>query len=155
MGFGAAAAGEDSAAVVAAARERLAAAVALAEHDSAERRAVPAPGEPGAGLVVRAAPEPEPAAQPRELREAAPVHQAGLGRGAGDQSGRDGQPTRASSGSDRDIVGNPIGREALLSELEYEMVAYTPEELLEAGGDRDEVVSGGDEESQPRNGVWR
>ena len=29
------------------------------------------------------------------------------------------------------IVGNPIGREALLSELAHEMIAYTPEELIE------------------------
>ncbi len=28
------------------------------------------------------------------------------------------------------IVGLPIGREALLSELQYEMIAYTPEELV-------------------------
>lgn len=28
------------------------------------------------------------------------------------------------------IIGNPIGREALLSELQYEMIPYTPEELL-------------------------
>jgi hypothetical protein len=30
----------------------------------------------------------------------------------------------------RDIVGRPIGREALLSELAYEMIPYTPEELI-------------------------
>ncbi len=30
-----------------------------------------------------------------------------------------------------EIVGNPIGRDALLSELKYEMIAYTPEELIE------------------------
>ncbi len=30
-----------------------------------------------------------------------------------------------------EIVGNPIGRDALLSELQYEMIAYTPEELIE------------------------
>jgi uncharacterized protein (DUF885 family) len=29
------------------------------------------------------------------------------------------------------IVGNPIGREALLSELTYEMISYSPEELIE------------------------
>ncbi|MEW6130161.1 MAG: DUF885 family protein [Acidobacteriota bacterium] len=28
------------------------------------------------------------------------------------------------------IIGDPIGREALMSELEYEMVPYTPEELI-------------------------
>jgi len=34
------------------------------------------------------------------------------------------------SGSADDIVGDPIGREALLQELEAEWVAYTPEELV-------------------------
>lgn len=35
-------------------------------------------------------------------------------------------------GSDNDLViGDPIGREALLSELQYEMTPYTPEELIE------------------------
>jgi uncharacterized protein (DUF885 family) len=29
------------------------------------------------------------------------------------------------------IIGDPIGREALLNELEYEMIPYTPEELIE------------------------
>jgi uncharacterized protein (DUF885 family) len=28
------------------------------------------------------------------------------------------------------IIGNPIGRDQLISELQYEMIAYTPEELL-------------------------
>ncbi len=31
----------------------------------------------------------------------------------------------------RAIVGDPIGRDALLRELEYEMISYTPEELIE------------------------
>ncbi|RMG01379.1 MAG: DUF885 domain-containing protein [Acidobacteria bacterium] len=31
----------------------------------------------------------------------------------------------------RAIVGDPIGRNALLQELEYEMISYTPEELIE------------------------
>jgi uncharacterized protein (DUF885 family) len=34
-------------------------------------------------------------------------------------------------GDDTAIVGDPIGREALLSELAYEMIPYTPEELVE------------------------
>src|SRR6185436_1651512 len=29
------------------------------------------------------------------------------------------------------IIGDPIGREALLEELQYEMIPYTPEELIE------------------------
>ncbi|MBI1807143.1 MAG: DUF885 family protein [Ignavibacteria bacterium] len=31
---------------------------------------------------------------------------------------------------DTTVIGNPIGREALLIELEYEMIPYTPEELI-------------------------
>jgi uncharacterized protein (DUF885 family) len=34
------------------------------------------------------------------------------------------------SGDETAIVGDPIGREALLSELAYEMIPYTPEELI-------------------------
>ncbi|MFN0021504.1 MAG: DUF885 family protein [Pirellulaceae bacterium] len=34
------------------------------------------------------------------------------------------------SGDETTIVGDPIGREALLSELSYEMIPYTPEELI-------------------------
>lgn len=33
-------------------------------------------------------------------------------------------------GDDTAIIGQPIGREALLSELAYEMIPYTPEELI-------------------------
>src|SRR5262249_46939534 len=32
---------------------------------------------------------------------------------------------------DQEIVGTPIGREALLGELKSEMIAYSPEELIE------------------------
>ena len=36
------------------------------------------------------------------------------------------------SDQDKDvIVGDPVGREALLSDLQYEMIPYTPEELIE------------------------
>ena len=34
------------------------------------------------------------------------------------------------AGDDTAIVGDPIGREALLSELAYEMIPYTPDELI-------------------------
>jgi hypothetical protein len=34
-------------------------------------------------------------------------------------------------GEDEPIIGDPIGREALLADLVYEMIPYTPEELLE------------------------
>jgi hypothetical protein len=39
------------------------------------------------------------------------------------------------SASADDIVGDPIGREALLTELEAEWIAYTPEELIQIGED--------------------
>ncbi|MFO0956969.1 MAG: DUF885 family protein [Isosphaeraceae bacterium] len=51
--------------------------------------------------------------------------QGGGGQGAG---GRGRAAEVKEDGSD--IVGRPIGREALLSELAYEMINYTPEELI-------------------------
>jgi uncharacterized protein (DUF885 family) len=41
--------------------------------------------------------------------------------------------TNAKPGDATDIVGDPIGREALLSELRSEMIPYTPEELIAIG----------------------
>ena len=35
--------------------------------------------------------------------------------------------------TDEPVIGNPIGRETLLSELAYAMIPYTPEELIKAG----------------------
>ena len=37
----------------------------------------------------------------------------------------------AKPGEDEPIVGDPVGRDGLMEELEHEMIAYTPEELLE------------------------
>jgi uncharacterized protein (DUF885 family) len=51
---------------------------------------------------------------------------AGQGQGQGQQ--RAAAPARV--GDSSDIVGDPIGREALLSELRSEMIRYTPEELI-------------------------
>lgn len=58
---------------------------------------------------------------------------AGGGPGGGQGPGGPGAqravaPARAGDASD--IVGDPIGREALLSELQSEMIPYTPEELI-------------------------
>jgi uncharacterized protein (DUF885 family) len=36
----------------------------------------------------------------------------------------------ARAGASDDIIGNPIGRDALMSELQFEMIPYTPEELI-------------------------
>jgi hypothetical protein len=64
--------------------------------------------------------------------------QTGPARG-GDGGGQRGvqgfqrPPTTARPGDTSDIVGNPIGREALLSELRSEMIPYTPEEIIAIG----------------------
>lgn len=55
------------------------------------------------------------------------------GGGVGAQGGGGFQrpgATTARPGDTSDIVGDPIGREALLSELQSEMIPYTPEELI-------------------------
>jgi len=51
------------------------------------------------------------------------------GAGPGGQGQPRTVPT-ARAGDASDIVGDPIGREALLSELQSEMIPYTPEELI-------------------------
>jgi uncharacterized protein (DUF885 family) len=56
------------------------------------------------------------------------VSTANASRGPGTNPGRSGATPRA--GDTSDIVGDPIGREALLSELQFEMIPYTPEELI-------------------------
>jgi len=62
-----------------------------------------------------------------------PAGQRGPGPGgAGNQNASPQRPTAAPArpGDTSDIVGDPIGREALLSELQSEMIPYTPEELI-------------------------
>lgn len=59
----------------------------------------------------------------------------GGGAGGGGGFGGGGQAPQRGGGAARpgdasDIVGDPIGRDALLSELQSEMVPYTPEELI-------------------------
>jgi len=55
--------------------------------------------------------------------------QTGQTRGGGEQR----PATNARPGDASDIVGDPIGREALLSELRSEMIPYTPEEIIAIG----------------------
>jgi uncharacterized protein (DUF885 family) len=60
----------------------------------------------------------------------------GVGGGQGQGGGQNFQRPGGSSarpGDSSDIVGDPIGREALLSELKSEMIPYTPEELIAIG----------------------
>src|SRR5260221_4643632 len=58
---------------------------------------------------------------------APPVGRAGAG---GRRGGGSAQIVAAQPGSSDDIVGNPIGHDGLMSELAYEMIPYTPEELI-------------------------
>jgi uncharacterized protein (DUF885 family) len=56
---------------------------------------------------------------------------AGAGQIPGGFGPGQGQPRAAARpGDTSDIVGDPIGREALMSELQSEMIPYTPEELI-------------------------
>ena len=58
---------------------------------------------------------------------------AGAGRPGGNRAAVNSMNPAASgarAGSTDDIVGNPIGREGLMIELAYEMVPYTPEQLI-------------------------
>jgi uncharacterized protein (DUF885 family) len=62
---------------------------------------------------------PEPAAEPSP------------GPGArGGNRGANSATSTARAGDSSDIIGNPIGRDGLLSELANEMIPYTPEELI-------------------------
>jgi uncharacterized protein (DUF885 family) len=72
------------------------------------------------------------------LRAEGSTAESSTGRGTGGGGPVPGraptQPPRvqvtARAGDTSDIVGDPIGRDALISELQYEMIPYTPEELL-------------------------
>jgi uncharacterized protein (DUF885 family) len=58
---------------------------------------------------------------------------AGGGGGGGNSAGPDGRgggTVNARTGDSSDIVGDPIGRDALMIELASEMIPYTPEELI-------------------------
>ncbi|HKQ93907.1 MAG TPA: DUF885 family protein [Blastocatellia bacterium] len=57
----------------------------------------------------------------------------GGGSGGGNfaaPAGRGGGNVNARTGDSSDIIGDPIGREALMIELASEMISYTPEELI-------------------------
>ncbi|HEY6806221.1 MAG TPA: DUF885 family protein [Pyrinomonadaceae bacterium] len=72
---------------------------------------------------------------------------SGAGQGGGASRGPNGGPTTggpgggfqrntsvaARPGDTSDIVGDPIGRDALISELKSEMIPYTPEEVIAIG----------------------
>ena len=62
---------------------------------------------------------------------------AGFGGQGGGQGGGGGlqrqNSAAAKPGDASDIVGDPIGREALISELRSEMIPYTPEEIIAIG----------------------
>ena len=55
------------------------------------------------------------------------------GAGGGANFGGAARPTNARVGDTSDIIGDPIGREALMVELAAEMIPYTPEEIIAMG----------------------
>src|SRR6185369_14478943 len=55
----------------------------------------------------------------------------GAGQGGGGGFQRPGGAAQARPGDTSDIIGDPIGHDALMSELQSEMIPYTPEELIE------------------------
>ena len=59
----------------------------------------------------------------------------GQGGGGGFQRGGGGGGTAGAArpGDSSDIIGDPFGREALISELRSEMIPYTPEEIIAIG----------------------
>jgi uncharacterized protein (DUF885 family) len=57
----------------------------------------------------------------------------GGGFGGGQRGNFGGGATNARPGDSSDIIGDPIGREALMVELASEMIPYTPEELIAIG----------------------
>jgi uncharacterized protein (DUF885 family) len=70
-------------------------------------------------------------AEPVVAAPAGGGRRGGRGAGATPQPGRGGGAIAgAQAGATDDIVGNPIGREGLMSELASEMIPYAPEELI-------------------------
>ncbi|HEY0729114.1 MAG TPA: DUF885 family protein, partial [Pyrinomonadaceae bacterium] len=67
------------------------------------------------------------------IRPAAGQAQTESNRGQGFQGQRTNTSANARPGDTSDIVGDPIGREALISELRSEMIPYTPEEIIAIG----------------------
>ncbi|HEX6043208.1 MAG TPA: DUF885 family protein [Pyrinomonadaceae bacterium] len=57
----------------------------------------------------------------------------GQGGGGFQRGGGGGGASAARPGDASDIIGDPIGREALISELRSEMIPYTPEEIIAIG----------------------
>ena len=78
-------------------------------------------GEKIVGLRMGEAPAPDLRAGP------GPDRNRGAGGGQAPERGR---TTGARPGDSSDIIGDPIGREALMVELAFEMIPYTPEELI-------------------------
>ena len=62
-----------------------------------------------------------------------PGQGGGRSGGTGAGGGGGGRQGLARPGDSSDIIGDPIGREALLIELASEMIPYTPEELIALG----------------------
>jgi len=66
--------------------------------------------------------------------QGAAVQPGGAGQGGGQGGGFQRSTSAAARPGDAsDIVGDPIGRDALISELRSEMIPYTPEEIIAIG----------------------
>jgi uncharacterized protein (DUF885 family) len=86
-----------------------------------------------AGLRPASAPEGAPAGAARGAAAAQAVRGGPAGGGRPGGAGPGGPlpgTVGARAGETADIIGSPIGREGLLNELAYEMIPYTPEELI-------------------------
>src|SRR6185503_5334496 len=83
--------------------------------------------------VVGIRPEGGASQQPGQGR--GPIGGGGNFQGGGAGGGNFQRPgnSNARPGDSSDIIGDPIGREALLSELRSEMIPYTPEEIIAIG----------------------
>jgi hypothetical protein len=82
------------------------------------------------GIKVDGIPSITPGGRPGGERGRVPGGEAGPGQR---QGGDRGVPIGARAGDSSDIIGDPLGREALLVDLAYEMIPYTPEELIAIG----------------------
>jgi hypothetical protein len=60
---------------------------------------------------------------------------AGLSGGQSGNASANFTPPAAVAGSGDDIIGTPVGHEALMSELAFEMIPYTPERLIAMAND--------------------
>ena len=92
------------------------------------------------------------------VRGAMPAPAGGRGGGRGGRGGASTPapaPAPAAVDTGDDIIGNPIGREGLMSELANEMIPYTPEELIAIANKEFAWCEDRDEARLARDGIRR